>query len=149
MNLSDFEIIKEPFACILKKYNGTDKIVKIPSDIDGTKITTIGSYSFMGSSMEGVIIPKGVTSINIHAFGVCINLKTVVMPDTIKYIERTAFYRCESLNKIIFKGTPEQWKKITNNSPLANSVKVIYDTSSKLSSFLNIVSDLEEIEYKE
>ena len=140
--IDDFRIDLYPDAYRLRKYFGNDKIVNIPSNINGEKIKVIGGYSFcMNHSIEEVIIPRGVTDINIHAFAACSNLKTMVIPDTITSIHKTAFYRCNSLSKVIFKGTPEQWNKINYESICLRKAEVIYEKSSELSNFLNTVSN--------
>ena len=140
--IDDFRIDLYPNAYRLRKYLGSDKIVNIPSNINGEKIKVIGGYSFcMNHFIKEVIIPRGVTDINIHAFAACPNLKTIVMPDTITSIHKTAFYRCNSLNKVIFKGTPEQWDRINRESICLCKAEVIYEKSSELSNFLNTVSN--------
>ena len=43
----------------------------------------------------------------------CSNLKTVFLPKTLTSIGARAFYQCNSLEKIIYMGTIEDWNKIT------------------------------------
>lgn len=59
-------------------YNGTDKEIVIPSEINGTKVTNIAEYTFMD----------------------CDKITNIQLPDTIRYIGDAAFVRCTSLKNI-------------------------------------------------
>lgn len=59
-------------------YNGVDEVVDIPEMIDGKKVTIIGEYAFSGNSV----------------------IKKVVIPSTIKRIDKCAFFEAESLSSI-------------------------------------------------
>jgi len=70
---------------------------------------------YIGSA-EKIIVPDGVTKIEAFAFGHadneeegCPNLKEVILPASVKEIERFAFYQCRALVKIHF---PENLKTI-------------------------------------
>lgn len=61
----------------IKKYNGNDAVVNIPSEINGTPVTTIGNAAFRDSSVTSVTIPASVTEIDSNAFAGCTNLTSV------------------------------------------------------------------------
>lgn len=61
----------------IKKYNGNDAVVNIPSEINGTPVTTIGNAAFRDSSVTSVTIPDSVTEIGANAFAGCTNLTSV------------------------------------------------------------------------
>ena len=61
----------------IKKYNGNDAVVNIPSEINGTPVTTIGNAAFRDSSVTSVTIPDSVTEIGSNAFAGCTNLTSV------------------------------------------------------------------------
>lgn len=61
----------------IKKYNGNDAVVNIPSEINGTPVTTIGNAAFRDSSVTSVTIPASVTEIGNNAFADCTNLTSV------------------------------------------------------------------------
>lgn len=61
----------------IKKYNGNDAVVNIPSEINGTPVTTIGNAAFWDSSVTSVTIPASVTEIGSNAFAGCTNLTSV------------------------------------------------------------------------
>lgn len=61
----------------IKKYNGNDAVVNIPSEINGTPVTTIGNAAFRDPSVTSVTIPASVTEIGANAFAGCTNLTSV------------------------------------------------------------------------
>ena len=65
---------------------------------DGKTVT--GVKSWCKNLLENVVIPNGVTSIDIGAFVNCKNLKTVTLPDSVTKIGSFAFYGCKSLQTI-------------------------------------------------
>lgn len=67
----------------VKSYVGNAESINVLSEIGGIEVDTISDYAFQGS-----------------------NVKTVILPDTIKIIGEGAFWKCELLQKInIPKGT--------------------------------------------
>lgn len=73
-------------------HKGFKKALTIPDKIDGKAVTSIGVQAFYGDDLiESVKIPEGVTNIDRWAFAECTNLKTVVLPSTIKTIGNKAF----------------------------------------------------------
>ena len=61
-------------------YNGSDENVRIPEEIDGRPVTIIGDSAFKENT----------------------NIKSVFIPDTVKAIQTSAFYRCDNLSMISF-----------------------------------------------
>jgi len=73
----------------LSKYEGTDEIVVIPSDLG---ITIIHPNAFArNKTLKSVIIPEGVEIIMALAFSECSALSTITLPDSIKRIDAGAF----------------------------------------------------------
>lgn len=82
-------------------YLGSDEIIYVPSEINGTAITEIATYAFSTSSTtKEVIIPEGITEIGSAAFSYCTNLTSVTIPDSVTAIGRIAFSSCTSLESI-------------------------------------------------
>ena len=75
------KIMKEP---IKKQYDLTS--VRFPK-----RLTVIGERTFSSSSLENVIIPEGVTTIEESAFQITNKLKNVAFPSTLVVIEEGAF----------------------------------------------------------
>jgi len=92
-------------------YDGNERNVVIPSQIDGVTITAIGDRAFSWNNLTNVTIGSGVTSIGASAFGGCTSLTEVTFKGTIPirgfqagaYPEdlRDKFYETDSTN-----GTP-------------------------------------------
>ena len=66
--------------------------------------------------MENITIPDSVTSIGGFAFEYCDSLKSITIPSSIKDIGILAFYGGTSLKTVNYKGSEEQWKKISIDS---------------------------------
>ena len=62
-----------------------------------------------GQIITSVIIPDGVTSIDDDAFSGRINLTSITLPNSVKYIGGWAFYNCSKLAIIHFNGKKAQW----------------------------------------
>jgi len=71
-------------------YNGTDKSIVIPSQIQGQPVIEIGYNSFQGKQLTDVTIPDSIVMIWDNAFDGNL-LKSVAFPDSVKYINRDAF----------------------------------------------------------
>lgn len=86
----------------ITKYNGNDKTVSVPSEIDGHPVTLIGEKAFYGNTaLTEVTIPNSVKSIGNTAFSHCSALETVSLPDSIKYLNYGLFSYCTSLKNVM------------------------------------------------
>lgn len=134
------------------------KVVMIPEENKGRKVTSIGYGAFSGCSLTGVtipgnvtniaheafkgctnltsiIIPNSVTSIGYWAFDSCTNLASVTIPDSVKSIGDSAFYGCKALTSITI---PNSITNISHNVfmnsglisvTIPNGVKTIDDSA--------------------
>lgn len=84
----------------------TDTKINIPSEYNGKKVTSIGSYAFVyQTELEKISIPDSIKSIGSYAFAFCLSLKDVELPATLTSIGTGAFAYCLSLTEIAI---PEQ-----------------------------------------
>ena len=82
-------------------YTGTDTVVTVPAEIDGTPVVAIGNGAFANNrSITRVIIPEGVITIVDSAFEGCTALKSVELPDGLQSIGMWTFLSCISLEEI-------------------------------------------------
>ena len=86
--------------------NPTDSITYKVTSIGEAAFATYDSYGkkYIGNtSIEYVIIPEGVTTIEANAFINCSNLKLLELPSTFTTIVANAFYGCSSLGYVCCK----------------------------------------------
>ena len=91
----------EDEVALITRYMGTDTELEVPAEIDGYKVTGIGSYAF--SYCEGVkniILPEGVKRIEDYAFLGCDSVESITLPEGVESIGKGAFRRCISLKNI-------------------------------------------------
>ena len=67
-----------------------------------------------------VVLEEGVTRIGTHSFAEYPALKEVVFPRSLTELEDFAFWRCDALTEVTFKGTYSRWKTIDvgKNTPI-------------------------------
>ncbi len=78
-----------------------------------SNLTTIKKQAFMGTNLTAIALPSKVTTIGEFAFATeetsgevtahgASKIKTVTLPNSVKNIEKYAFYRCEQLEEVTF-----------------------------------------------
>ncbi|MGX8850249.1 leucine-rich repeat protein [Amedibacillus sp. YH-ame10] len=76
----------------ITNYNGADKNVVIPSEIDGKKVTKIGYGAFAEcKSIETLVIADTIRTIDAYAFSQCNSIQSIVIPDNVVSIGKYAF----------------------------------------------------------
>ena len=98
--LKDFRFEENDNTVYVEKYIGHSKIVKIPAYIDGKPVTEIGDRCFRDCSIKTVIIPNTVKFIDDYAFVWCSNLKNAYISNSVTSIGKKAFFGCDSLTSI-------------------------------------------------
>lgn len=91
-------------------------------------VTKIGEAGFYGCAAESLIIGDSVTEIGGFAFQWCKSLKEVVLGGGLTRIGELAFSFMD-LEKVYYKGTAEEWEKITieeGNEALAEAELYLY-----------------------
>lgn len=85
----------------ITEYKGTETDVVVPAEIDGKPVKVIGSLCFYREyTMETLVIPEGVETIENTAFYYCTALRRVKLPDScVSYGERL-FSWCTSLETV-------------------------------------------------
>lgn len=88
---------------IITEYHGSDKILDIPSSYNNKPVVEIGVRAFFeNDDIEEVILPESIKSIDKLAFSKCINLKSINL-DNVEYIGNNAFSYCNLLDNIKIK----------------------------------------------
>lgn len=82
-------------------YSGSATSLKIPSELDGYTVVSIGKYALgMCSSLTSVTIPDTVVTIGYGAFIGSSNLISITIPNSVVSIDDYAFLYCTSLSKV-------------------------------------------------
>ncbi len=102
------------------------KTLTLPSGL-----VSIGDEAFYNcGNLQSIEIPDGITSLGKLAFYQCSSLKSIVLPKSIGSIGATCFYRCGYFKTVYYKGTAEDWNKITieddRDTYLARATKYYY-----------------------
>lgn len=82
-------------------YNGTDENVVIPSEIYGLTVTALTGWAGKPTSFHPIGAKKGPFENNKY-------IKSVVVPDTVKYIDDGSFYGCTALESVTFGNGVEE-----------------------------------------
>ena len=84
----------------ITKYTGDEEDVVIPERLGGYPVTEIGEYAFEHSSIKTVQLPEGIEYIGRYAFRYCFGLTDIILPESLKTINDSVFYKCTSLKRI-------------------------------------------------
>jgi hypothetical protein len=90
---------------ILTAYTGSGTVIAIPSSVDGTAVTGLGSNLFKDrSTITSVTVPAGVQSIGASSFSGCTSLSAVTIetPSSLNTIGNNAFQNCSQLAGFVF-----------------------------------------------
>ncbi|MDE6035902.1 MAG: leucine-rich repeat protein [Ruminococcus sp.] len=78
----------------------TGKVV-VPAEIDGLPVQVIGEHAFASTqSITEVVLPDSVKSIDKQAFTQCISLEKINIPEKVKGIKSETFLGCKSLKEV-------------------------------------------------
>ena len=81
----------------------TNPATKLTSVILPEGLKSIGELAFQGGLLESVNLPSTLTKIGVQAFAFCKHLKgEITIPPGITEIPNHTFYRCVSLEKVVF-----------------------------------------------
>lgn len=88
----DFETAEENGGIVIVRYTGEAANVVIPAEIGGKAVVGIGEKAFYENrTLESVVIPDSVASIESFAFMCCENLENVVFPNRAVEMGRNIF----------------------------------------------------------
>lgn len=86
---------------VLTGYLGESANVRVPGELDGLPVTTIGELAFYyGTPVENVVLPDSVTTLEENAFYYCRALKSVALPESVTSIGDKCFSWCTALPAI-------------------------------------------------
>lgn len=116
-SVNDFVFEETGNGYAITNYKGTDKIVKIPSKYNGKYIYTIKTKAFSYCiQVETIILPDSIIEIEDSAFYLCNTLNSILIPKNLKNFSMYKFHECSNLAIIYYKGTKTEWTALLNNS---------------------------------
>ncbi len=84
----------------LSEFIDSCEVVDIPEQINGMDIVGIKAYAFSETDVKEVLLPKSLKYIEPYAFDNCQNLTNINFPEKLESIGGLAFNNCDSLDKI-------------------------------------------------
>lgn len=93
---------------------------------------------FQDVAVENLVLSDGITEIPAYAFNWCMNLKSVSMPSSLKFIGNAAFEYCENLTDITFS---ENLESIGAYAFSETSVKEVHLPDSLVSTGIDVFSN--------
>ncbi len=105
--------------------DGVATVISQPQTIKGD-IVIADNINYKGTQFI-------VTSIDSGAFGGCDDLTSITIPDSVTFIGEYAFRNCSTLETIYYKGTAEDWEKISigqGNSKLHGATRYYYSETN-------------------
>ena len=105
----------QPQKVVETKYVTKVKKVHV-TEVDPTLKYISGHAYAKNVHLLSATIPEGVDKIGPSAFANCVNIKVVTIPTSVTEIGYNAFFNCKSLQRIVYAGRKEQWRKIKRGS---------------------------------
>src|SRR5215212_5786417 len=89
---AQYTYVTENGAITITKYTGSNRVVTVPSTIDGLPVTSIGEMAFYSTPVTSVTLPNSVTNLGEFVFGYCASLTNVVLSDNLTILSRNTFF---------------------------------------------------------
>lgn len=106
-------VLDENDSAKIVGYTGKGGKLTLPTELDGVKVTAIGSEAFANNAdITGVTVPDSIYNIESSAFAGCKNLSSVALPEDSTYslyIGSEAFFNCPSLKEITIPKYADIW----------------------------------------
>ena len=102
----------------------------MPPNLREAKIPNTIDRAFYGcSSLESIILPNSITTIEDDAFCGCSSLTSITIPSSVTLIESNAFQNCSSLANAYFED-PVGWKYPSDYVGLLETIKNLDDSAT-------------------
>lgn len=126
----EYKLINNDTEYEVSRGTCTDSAVVIPATYKGLPVTKIATFGFSIFEkplwLESIVIPDSITEIGEYAFSRCQALKFIVLPKSLTRIENSAFVNCVQLERIEYKGSCQEWNKISKGDSWKNNVKATH-----------------------
>ena len=95
---SDFEYTVDGDEVCITAYTGKGEYVRIPAEIDGKPVTSMGDSVFYEQRVRWVCLPDSVRTMGSYTFGGCTHLVYTVLPEALEVLPGGTFESCFRLN---------------------------------------------------
>ena len=106
---SDFEYEADGDGIRITAYTGSNEYVKVPAEIDGKPVISMGDRAFYETDVRHVSLPASVQTMGSYTFGGCTHLVFTVLPEALEVLPAGTF---ESCFRLIEPGLNDGLKKI-------------------------------------
>ena len=139
----DYSVRDDQTVCI-RSYTGKDKVVNIPEEIDGKKVSTITEYAFSNDTIEIVNIPSTVTILYWMSFAKCNNLREINIPESVSDIKSVPVVQCPSIEKINVSEKNNYYRSVDGVLFSKDMSQLIYYPSNKKGDTYKIPDEVKE-----
>ncbi len=94
----------EDGEAILTGYEGEDRVLAVPAEVEGFPVTRIGNGSLSDGDIREITIPEGVRKLDRKAFYFCSGLTKLTLPGSVELVGDNVIYQCKALEEIILTG---------------------------------------------
>lgn len=96
-----FVVSSEGVLTEVNGINENNKVIEIPSTVNGIQVLAIGDQVFTNNTyVEKIVFPDSVTTLGYKMCYGCSNLKEVVLPDSVTVIPDYSFEKCGQLTQV-------------------------------------------------
>ena len=127
LNTSSKDFKTEPYkdGVMINNYMGNNQNIKIPSTIDGKNVVAIANATFVNSNIKSVVIPNTVKELHNGAFKGCSNLEKIILGNSIESIEDDCFDSCIKLKSIDLPSTLKKFDEtFFDNCPMLSDINI-------------------------
>lgn len=101
-----YDIYKDHAAVrsLTDEYKNKESVfdIVIPDEVKNIPVTEIKATAIYATKVQNVKLGKNIKTIGDYAFEGCTELTGIELPEALEYIGSGAFYRCESMEKVLF-----------------------------------------------
>ena len=109
----------------------------IPSNFADTEKTVT-----LDKEYKNIVLPNTLKTINKSAIRNCINIEKIIIPKSVTYIGNGAFAGCLKLRDIYYLGTEDVWIDLTSNSTIPSDAKIHFlGNGSQASDFVYTIEN--------
>jgi len=103
-------------------------IFELDEDADGYILKPKGTCTDERIVILPMYCDKPVVGLGGYAFKDCVNIKSVVIPDSVKKMGNNVFRSCHKLKDIYYTGSEEEWNELTDKRQMdVSDIKIHYN----------------------